>query len=380
MSFDNWRTRLRIYQENSTVAARRAAIAPLKINFTTPGVEDCGYYRKPVGEKMPNGQFKVTGWIPVAYFIDNGVTGKELFGRIGDRDMDADELLDQELWSYVVANPIPYEWYVAVAERGEAWPDARVNLEPAPVMNAPLDREGFSETLVPAANREVTTGDNKPPEVEPHIEHGEAIDNAVRAAQDLKVTDEASAAVLMGAKNRIAELRLAADKAGHAIYDPIYADYKAKQAPWPAMVTKASAMEKALNTRYLTWREAERQKAALAAAEAARIQREAEERNARAADRAIASGEPEAAPEIPAVSPAPTPAPAPVTPTYRAHGQRATPKEVEKWHLDGIDDFAKVYEFFKDNADVKAALLKVTTAAITNGQEVPGTRRHFGLI
>jgi hypothetical protein len=29
---------------------------------------------------------------------------------------------------------------------------------------------------------------------------------------------------------------------------------------------------------------------------------------------------------------------------------------------------------------VKAALEKAARAAITNGQEVPGTRRHFGLI
>ena len=374
MSFDNWRTRLRIYQENSTVAARRAAIAPLKINFSQPGPDDEGYYRKPVTEKKlgadgkSNGQNTVIGWTPVAYFMHEG----NLVGTVGaqgrSRMMKPEELESEDLWSYVVANPIPWDWYDAVVNKGLDWPDAA----------KPLEQAAPAAVVEPVVERGI--GDNKPPEVEPHIEHGEAIDNAVRAAQDLKVTDEASAAVLMGAKNRIAELRLAADKAGHAIYDPIYADYKAKQAPWPAMVTKASAMEKALNTRYLTWREAERQKAALAAAEAARIQREAEERNARAADRAIASGEPEAAPEIPAVSPAPTPPPAPVTPTYRAHGQRATPKEVEKWHLDGIDDYAKVYEFFKDNADVKAALLKVTTAAITNGQEVPGARRHFGLI
>ena len=58
----------------------------------------------------------------------------------------------------------------------------------------------------------------------------------------------------------------------------------------------------------------------------------------------------------------------------------AAQKEVEKWHLDGIDDYDAVYATFKNSPAVKAALEAAAKAAIGLGQEVPGTRRHFGLI
>lgn len=379
MSFDNWRARL--------------AGKPIK-TFLQPQLEDEGYYRKPITEPVlgangkTNGQKRIIGFEPVAYFIDRG----KLCGVIGNRDMAANEVTDEHLWSWVCRHPIKEEWFRAVAEDGKRWPDfneqgqwAPINLNdalkrsltPDQVLDKAMGADADDQEQLETALRGI--GDNKPPVVEPHVEHGEAIDNAVRAAQDLKITDEASAAILLGMKNRIAELRLAADKAGHALYDPLHAAYVAEQKRWPGMVKKAKDMETALNTLYLRWREEENRKAAEAAAEQVRLAREAEEANQRAADRAIAAGAPEEPPEIIVPEPV-TSMPAPVTPTYRASGQRTAPKEVSKWWIDGIDDYAKVYDFFKDNADVKAALLKAATAAITNGQEVPGTRRHFGLI
>lgn len=378
MSFINWQRRL----AGETVKT-----------FLQPQLEDEGYYRKPIVEPVigangkTNGQKRIIGWTPVAYFIDRGM----LCGVIGDRDMAANEVTDETLWSYVCKHPIKEEVYRAVAERGEPWPDASpaaafnkdmaVDPEKAldKAMGADADDQQRLETemavlLGPGSNS------NKAPPVEPHVEHGEAIDNAVRAAQDLKATDETTAAILLGAKNRLAELRIAADKAGHAIYDPLRKVYVDAQKPWPIMVAKADTMEKALNTRYLTWRADEKKKAEKAAAEAAESQRLIDEANQRAADRAISRGEPEAAPEVPEVSPAAMPAPAPVTPTYRAAGQRTTPREVERWWLDGINDQAKVYEFFKNNAAVGAVLFNLAADATKNGQEVPGTARHFGLV
>ena len=387
MSFDNWKRRL----AGETITA-----------YLQPQLEDEGYYRRPITEPVvgangkTNGQKRIVGFEPVAYFIDDGM----LRGVIGDRDMAANEVTDEGLWSWVVKYPIKEEWFRAVAERGEKWPDFNEQGQWAPInLNDALKRP-LAVGLDPVARAEAVAvdarkgaeieasivddigpGHNKPPVVEPHVEHSEAIDNAVKAALDLKVTDETSASILLGAINRIAELRLAADKAGHAIYDPIYADYKKEQARWPGMVKKAKDTETELNKRYLTWRAAEKKKADDAERERLAEIMRIEEANARAADRAIGRGEPEPEPVDPEeVLPAPTPAPAPVAPTYRAAGQRTAPKEVEKWWLDGIDDFAKVYQHFKDNADVKAALLKAATAAVTNGQEVPGTRRHFGLI
>jgi hypothetical protein len=352
--------------------------------FLQPQLEgDCGYYRRPITEAVlgpngkTNGQKRIIGWEPVAYFPKDGT----LHGAIGARRMTANEVTDEGLWSWVVRYPIKEETYRG-AVRGEPWPDLQLkmagpNREAIPADGVIGDDGAIS--LIPA-KREVTIGDNKPPAVEPHIEYGEAIDNAVRAARDLQVTDEVSAGILLGAKNRIAELRLAADKAGHAIYDPLHAVYKAEQKKWPPMIAVAETMEEILHKRWLIWRAAEKKKAdelaAAAAAEAARI----EEANARAADRAIAQGIPEPAPVVPEPPLATAAVHVPVAATYRAPGQRTKPKEVETWHLDGIDDYDAVYNHFKNIEDVKAALMKVALAAIKNGQEVPGTRRHFGLV
>jgi hypothetical protein len=373
MPFTNWTKRLEIAEKYQTVKERAAAAAALKINFLLPSTDDEGYYRKPITEPVlgadgkTNGQKRVIGFEPVAYFIVDGMHGKALAGTIGKRRMTHDELTDESLWSWVVNRPVKYEWWNAVAREGKEWPD--------------LAKIAEMQAAVPAANREVSKTDNQPEDDRPlDVQHREAIENAVRAAKDLEIKDEASAGVLLGMKNRIAELRLAAFKAGKAIYDPLFAVYKAEQKKWPPMVELAETMEKALDRKYLIWRAEEKKKADEAAAKAAAEAAAIEEANARAADRAIAQGIAEPAPAVPEASPEAAAAQTPVTPTYRASGQRTKPKEVEKWHLDGIDDQDKVYAFFKDNADVKAALLKVTTAAIVNGQEVPGTRRHFGLV
>lgn len=369
MSFDKWKQRLEIAAKYPTVKARAEATAALKINFTVPDGADEGYYRKPITEAAigadgkTNGQKRVIGFEPVAYFLN-----KEgmLCGTIGKRRMTDEEIGD--IWTWVANRPIPYEWWEAVAKRGEPWPDL-ANI-----------KEVQAALAIPAANREVTASDNKGDDRPLDVMYRESIENAVRAAEDLQAIDEASAAMVLGAENRLAELRLAADKAGHAIYDPLHEVYKAEQKKWPGMVALAKTMEEKLHRRYLVYRAGVKkladEAAAAAAAEAARI----EEANARAADRAIAQGTAEPAPAVPEPPPEAAAAPSPVAATYRAPGQRTKPKEVETWHLDGIDDQEAVYAFFKDNADVKAALLKVATAAIKNGQEVPGTRRHFGLV
>ena len=111
MSYDNWRRRL----AGETITA-----------YLQPQLEDEGYYRRPITEPVVgangqrNGQKRIIGWEPVAYFIDDGM----LRGVIGDRDMAANEVTDETLWSYVCRHPIAENVYRAVAERGEPWPDA----------------------------------------------------------------------------------------------------------------------------------------------------------------------------------------------------------------------------------------------------------------
>lgn len=79
-----------------------------------------GFYR----ERQKNGTFK-----PVAVWYVDG----ELMCRIGDRMIPAEDETSSETgkthlgaksrWSYFGYHPIPHETYVAVAERGEPWPD-----------------------------------------------------------------------------------------------------------------------------------------------------------------------------------------------------------------------------------------------------------------
>lgn len=369
MSFDKWRKRLEIAQL-PTVAARRAALEKLKINHSMPDADDEGYYRKPITKKKlgadgkTNGQTEIIGWEPVAYFMDRSM----LRGVIGDRDMAINEVRDEGLWSWVVSHPISEDWYRRVSERGEPWPD---------LVDPPNESVAAILDAIPAANRDVAKSDNQPPEEPAHVVHATGIDNAIAAALT-KVTSEAEAALAAGSKNRLAELRLAADKAGKAIYEPLYRQYVIIQKEWSPMVTRAAAKEKLLNTAILTFRESERKRIA-AEQLAATIENERiAALNERVADRAIEAGATEA-PEFIAEVALPL-APAPVSATYRAPGQRSTVKEIETWHLDEITSYDLIYQHFKNNPVLQQTLKTIATAAVKLGQTVPGTKTHKGLV
>jgi len=319
--------------------------------------------------KLPNGRPIQTGWEPVAYFLQGMAFGEAeadvLCGVIGAgdslRDMTDEEVKGEDIWSYCCRHPIAYDLYKAVAEDGEPWLDL-----PIP-------------PTVPAANRDVAKTDNAPPPEEvipPDVEHATAIDNAIAAAPDPKtVTSEAAAAMAAGSKNRIAELRLAATRVGEAAYKPPYNEYKRLHGIWTPMVARAERKEKELNTAILSFREVERKKAMAAAAEAARLQREQDEANERAAQRAIARGDAEMPPPVVEAAPALPPATAPVQPTY---GTRKIKEEVKKFAV--IEDWVKVFAHFQNDADLRARLEKLATDAIRAGAEVPGATHREGLI
>jgi hypothetical protein len=314
---------------------------------------ECGFYRKGVYQRNEKGNNKRVGWTPVAVFM---ICADTMIGRIGSeklgRDVSGDEL--NELWSYIADNPISEETYRAVAERGDRWPD-----DPAP----PED----------AIERIVGPHHNNPPEVLTDKDHAVAIDNAINAAPKA-VTNETEAARALGSKNRIAELRLAADKAGKAIYEPIYRVYTAEQKKWSPIIARATAAEKSINTAILTFREKERQRVAAEQEAAAAKQREIDEANERAAQRAIAQGEPEPQPVI---LEAPTVAMvSPLEPTY---GSRKLKEELHTI-LDSIQDYDAVYAFLKAEPKVKALLLELATAKVKAGFAVPGTTTRQGLI
>lgn len=357
MSYDNWRKRLEI-AKLPTVAQRRAALTQARLLNMEPTILDEGYYRKAISEKR-DGKTVIIDYVPLAIFVD----GSGLCGVLGNRDLSTAELAD--VWTWI--SPISYELYQAVAERGEKWPDLMT------VGELYAEVSGHPQPPLDAIERIIGRDHNEPPEVLPEVAHAQAIDAAIGAAPTA-VASEQGAALALGSKNRLAELRLAADKAGKALYQPPYAEYKRLHDLWTPMVKRAQNAEDKIVVEIRKFRESERRRIADEQAKAEQAQREIEEANARAADRAIAAGEPEAAPEVVEIEqPAPL---APVTPTY---GTRKLREEV-KWHLDEITDWDAVYQYFKGTEQVKQVLLTLATAGVRAGRTVPGTKTHEGLI
>lgn len=318
-------------------------------------VDQCelGFYRKGVYERNAKGNNKRVGWTPVAVFMDGDIMTARIGNEADGRDVTGDAL--GELWSYIAGNSISEETYRAVS-RGEPWPDAL-----------------SAKREVPAANRDVAKDDNAPPDVLPEVAHATAIDNAISAAIK-KVTNETEAAQALGSKNRIAELRLAADKVGKSLYQPRYQEYQRLYGIWNPPVKRAEAKEKELNTAILTFRESERKRIAKEQADADAKQREIDAANERAAQRAIAAAEPEPPPIVEAIEqPAPM---APIAPTY---GSRKLKEEVHQI-LESVTDFDAVYQFLKNEPKVKALLTELAAAKVKAGFVVPGVVTREGLI
>lgn len=364
MSYDNWRKRLEV-AKLPTVAARRAELTRLGLANMAPTIDDEGYYRIPITHKSVTGNGKniITGYTPIAIFFDGG-------SLVGVRGTDQDEMTSNQVvdcWTWCCSHPVPYEIYKLVAEDGELWPDLKAAVE--------LDEDGGS-IGVPAGR----LSDNQPPaetelEKEPyHIRFAKAIDAAISAAATLVVDSTEADAIAVGSKNRIAELRLAGARIGKAKYEPLLRVYETERNKWLPVVNRAADAEKAIERKVLTFRDAERRRIAAEQAAAAQRQREIDEANERAAQRAIAAGVAEAAPVAEEEPPA-THAPAPVAPTY---GTRQVKTELKKFAV--IVNDVEVYKHFAANPDLQVFLQKLATNAIRAGLTVPGTTTREGLI
>jgi hypothetical protein len=315
---------------------------------------ELGFYRKGIYKKEANVRAKRVGWAPVAIFID--MAGK-VTAAVGSVYVVDDHV--NELWSFVCDNPISEEWYRAVSEEGKPWPDSHE------AQAAPAVPSEIKQVLVQA-------GHNAEPKQAIDVAHAEGIDNAIAVAPK-EVKSEQDASIALGSKNRIAELRLAADKAGKAIYDPIYREYTAEQKKWSPIISRATTKEKELNNLLLEFREKERVRIANEQAEAEAKQREIDEANARMADRAIARGEPEPQPVAEEV--ALPQAAAPLVPTY---GSRKLKEDLKKFVI--IDDIQVVFIHFKSRPEVMDLLTKLAQAELNSGRATPGTHHREGLI
>lgn len=347
MAFDKWKARL------------TGEKVP---TFLLPDAWDEGYYRRPLVERQPNGSWKILDYVAVSYFMDgNQLIGLMHDGRPDPAEMTERELHDETLWSYVVTNPIPYEWYLAVAERGEEWPDKEKWTSVVPAIEQPAE----------------ATADAEKPAEPPKPRHQVLLDAIEAEGKKLlkTVTCADDEAVITGSKNKIAELRLAARREGEAEVKPLYNVYVAKRDIWSKPVKVAEELEAGIVTTVKLFRQSERIKEAAAAAERERIQREEFEANEREADRAIARGEPAPEPVIAEAPPAAVPAPAPVVPVY---GKKTVKAEVKKFAV--IEDWAKVFAHFQDDPEIRARLEKLATETIRAGGTVPGATYREGFM
>lgn len=334
-----------------------------------PNEPQTGYYR----DQRKNLQTNEITIRPVAFYYFKG----KMFCRVSGAHIEPEKAL--VLWPFVSKRPIAYDLYKSVIA-GNPWPDEvsaeakaiAASVRPSLPNTAPVE---IADTAAPA-EREIQRTDNNPPEQLPHIAAAEIIDNAIKAAQAQfsEVTSDAQAELALGSKNRLADLRLAADKAGKAEYEPHFAKYKEAYNRWHPMVDRSSVQEKALERAVKVWREKERQRLAAEAAKAAALQAEEDERNARAADRAIAAGEPEPAPEVTQPQPS-APAAAPLVPTY---GRRTIKEELKTFAV--VDDWALVAKHFVNNLQLQELLMKLAQAEVNAGRTPPGTHTREGLV
>lgn len=360
-TLDNWRKRL----AGDTVLTHEAD-------------PDAGFYRV----RFKNQKTNVITWTPVAYFCLDG----KLFGGIGPKDMSDNEVGD--FWTYCCQYPIPEDVYFQFDGRekipDEEWPRGLLG-EPkrGPFANAnKMDHNSGDKTVDPnpaigGDGRELSRSDNAEPLVPPEVEHAQRIDTVISAYGDVnaKITSEEQAAISLGVKNRLAELRIAATKAGEADYKPDFIAYQAKQKRWAPIPAKADAAEKAINRQYLAFRELERQRVAKEAAEALAKQQEIDEANERATDRFIVSGDPTEVLEIDTTEVAIPVAAPPPAPTY---GTRKPKEKLKKWVV--IDSYPGVFMHFQQNEEVRALLKKLAQKETDAGRAVPATHVVEGLI
>ena len=102
---------------NSALAGVKVGSAALPVHENLP---QAGFYRVRTGKNGP--------WEPVAIFEHEG----SLVALRAGNPVDAGQI-----WTWACRNPVTYEAYTAVVERGEAWPDE----PPAPTIghNSPSD-------------------------------------------------------------------------------------------------------------------------------------------------------------------------------------------------------------------------------------------------
>lgn len=280
------------------------------------GDPQCGFYRKRTRKGGP--------FVPVAIFPMHGQMAAVVEGKQADAS---------EIWTYCCEHPIPEDWYRAVAERGEPWPD----LDGAVAAsighnNAPTDEAEILAGQIEAASAGVSAYEN--------------------------ITDDGEAAKAQSLRSRLLELCRDADKKRDTLKRPHLEAGKAVDEKWQPLVKAA----KAAADKIATALGAHETRKARAAAELAR---KAEEERQRLAREAAKDDQPPPPPP-----PAPEPAPAPVSTIRGGYGRAASVKAVKT--VTAITDMDALFGFLKPHPELKDLMFKLAQRGVTAGLEVPG--------
>lgn len=312
--------------ETNEWAGWQALLAGNLVN-TDPNEPFTGFYRT---RRIKDGPF-----VPVAYWRENGKLMCVIDGKVQSEERAIDQ------WIYCVRNPISHEAYIAVAERGENWPD--------------LDETVANQINPPAPSH------NNAPEDEAVILQEQIEAAAAGASAYSKIQDDETLAKAQSLRARLNELSRTADKSRETLKKPHMEAGKAIDAKWQPLVKMAKETADAIAKAMGAW---ETEKARRAREEHAKreaeIRRQQEE--ARKADEAG--------------MPAPTPEPLPVTPEpvaaapiKGAYGRAASVKVVK---VAIMTDQDKVYAFMRERPEVKELLAKLAQRATDAGHDVPG--------
>lgn len=274
---------------------------------------------------------------------------------------DVDEQTALERWMFVSKRPIPENVYWHFLDTGE-WLDAPS--VPEAKKDAPVKPAAPDDAPPPSGHNS-----NAEPERSELEILKEQIDAAVGVMESYgEIKDDETAVKVKSSRARLNELSGLAEKAKEKEFRPLKDAADAVARTYNPLIQKADAAARTGRTMLSDWETAKRRAQQDAERRNAEALQAAVEQNDRAADRAIARGEPEPMPFIPPVETPATPAPrAAIKGGYGRAAHVATVKVVT------ITDQAKVYEVFKDDPDLKEVLLKLAQRATNAGINIPGT-------
>ena len=297
---------------------------------------------------------------PVAYWIEGNIWKCLIDGNL----IEPDRAIEQ--WPFISRYPISRAWYVAVAEKGEPWPDA--------------DERVTSQALAVSAERPADApapmGHNEPPEEMPIDALRNKIENAKGGIPDYKlIRDDEKLAKAKSLKNRLTELAGEAKKEREKRSRPHLDALDEIRAEWSPLVDDATAAAKTVNNSMDEWATEKLKIQRKAEAEADQRKRDAEAieaENARKLREAEEAGKPvPKLQDVPKVEEAPPPSAegTVVRPGYGKAGRVKT-----EWVVTEITDIDALFGLLKTHPELKALMLQLAQRAKNAGIEPPGCK------